>query len=76
MQEAIYGTKLLRRLEAIKAKVDREFMFDCHGCIGNNRKGKMVRHGDVLNGLGGDVVSANLRGDNIHNGQMNEVKHV
>jgi hypothetical protein len=35
-QEAIYGTELLRRLEAIKMKVDPDFMFDCYGCIGNN----------------------------------------
>ena len=35
-QEAIYGTELLRRLEAIKMKVDPGFMFDCNGCIGNN----------------------------------------
>ena len=35
-QEAIYGTELLRRLEAIKMKVDPGFMFDCYQCIGNN----------------------------------------
>ena len=35
-QEAIYGTELLRRLEAIKMKVDPGFIFDCYGCIGNN----------------------------------------
>ena len=35
-QEAIYGTDLLRRLEAIKMKVDPDFMFDCNSCIGNN----------------------------------------
>ena len=35
-QEAIYGTELLRRLEAIKMKVDPGFMFNCNGCIGNN----------------------------------------
>ena len=35
-QEAIYGTELLRRLEAIKMKVDPEFIFNCNGCIGNN----------------------------------------
>ena len=35
-QEAIYGTELLRRLEAIKMKVDPDFMFNCNGCIGNN----------------------------------------
>jgi len=36
-QEAIYGTKLLKRLEAIKEAVDPNYMFDCFGCIGNNR---------------------------------------
>ena len=35
-QEGIYGTELLRRLEAIKMKVDPGFMFDCNSCIGNN----------------------------------------
>ncbi len=35
-QEAIYGTDLHRRLEAIKMKVDPDFMFDCNSCIGNN----------------------------------------
>ena len=34
-QEAIYGTTLLRRLEAVKAKIDPTFMFDCYGCIRN-----------------------------------------
>ena len=36
LQEGIYGTKLLKRLEAIKVDVDPNFMFDCFGCIGNN----------------------------------------
>ena len=35
-QEAIYGTELLNRLEAIKLAVDPNFMFNCHNCIGNN----------------------------------------
>ncbi|KAL7490891.1 hypothetical protein ACHAWT_000408, partial [Skeletonema menzelii] len=35
-QEAIYGTEVLSRLEAIKVAVDPGFMFNCHGCIGNN----------------------------------------
>jgi hypothetical protein len=35
-QEAVYGTELLRRLEAIKMKVDPEFIFNCIDCIGNN----------------------------------------
>jgi len=37
LQEAIYGTKTLARLEAIKESVDPNYMFDCNGCIGNNR---------------------------------------
>jgi hypothetical protein len=36
-QEAIYGTKDLARLEAIKEAVDPDYMFDCYKCIGNNR---------------------------------------
>mmetsp|Transcript_11911 Transcript_11911/g.13285 ORF Transcript_11911/g.13285 Transcript_11911/m.13285 type:complete len:500 (+) Transcript_11911:491-1990(+) len=35
-QEAIYGTEVLRRLEAIKLAVDPGFMFNCTDCIGNN----------------------------------------
>ncbi len=35
-QEAIYGTELLSRLEAIKKAVDPHFMFNCQSCIGNN----------------------------------------
>ena len=38
IQETIYGTKTLARLEAIKEAVDPNYMFDCFGCIGNNRK--------------------------------------
>ena len=37
LQEAIYGTKLLARLEAIKEAIDPDYMFDCYKCIGNNR---------------------------------------
>ena len=42
LQEAIWGTKVLQRLEEIKLKVDPHFMFDCNGCVGNNLK----RNGD------------------------------
>ena len=35
-QEAVFGTELLRRLEAIKMKVDPDFIFNCIDCIGNN----------------------------------------
>ena len=37
LQEAIYGTKLLARLESIKEAIDPDYMFDCYKCIGNNR---------------------------------------
>merc|ERR1719222_1737683 len=37
IQEAIYGTKTLQRLEAIKEALDPNYIFDCTGCIGNNR---------------------------------------
>ena len=35
-QEAIYGTEVLSRLEAIKLDVDPGFIFNCSRCIGNN----------------------------------------
>ena len=35
-QEAIYGTKTLRRLEAIKKVVDPNNMFRCDNCVGSN----------------------------------------
>lgn len=38
IQETIHGTKTLARLEAIKEALDPDYMFDCAGCIGNNRK--------------------------------------
>merc|ERR1712084_204216 len=56
LQEAIWGTKLLRRLEKIKEEIDPNYMFDCYGCVGNNRfraKGVSVdpnTHGNVGNG--------------------------
>ena len=36
LQESIWGTKLLQRLEDIKLKLDPDFIFDCQGCVGNN----------------------------------------
>jgi hypothetical protein len=36
LQEAIYGTERLARLEAIKKAVDPQFMFNCTLCVGNN----------------------------------------
>jgi len=38
LQEAIWGTKVLKRLEEIKLKIDPRFMFNCNGCVGNNLK--------------------------------------
>ena len=35
-QEAIYGTKTLKRLEAIKKVVDPNYMFRCDNCVGSN----------------------------------------
>eukprot|EP00984_Skeletonema_dohrnii_P030589 scaffold22185_cov108-Skeletonema_dohrnii-CCMP3373.AAC.4 len=35
-QEAIYGTKRLAKLEAIKKAVDPHFIFNCTLCVGNN----------------------------------------
>jgi hypothetical protein len=37
LQEIIWGTKILRRLEAIKEAIDPNYMFDCTGCVGNDR---------------------------------------
>lgn len=37
LQELIWGTKLLKKLETIKKAIDPNYMFDCYGCIGNNR---------------------------------------
>ena len=45
LQEAIYGTKLLARLEAIKEAIDPDYMFDCYKCIGNNRAKGSDSHG-------------------------------
>mmetsp|Transcript_25787 Transcript_25787/g.30393 ORF Transcript_25787/g.30393 Transcript_25787/m.30393 type:complete len:701 (+) Transcript_25787:109-2211(+) len=46
-QQATYGSVVLTRLELIKESVDPTYMFDCHRCIGNNRKkltkGKKVK---------------------------------
>lgn len=36
LQEIIWGTKTLSRLEAIKREVDPTGVFNCHGCVGNN----------------------------------------
>jgi len=37
VQEAVYGTGILGRLEAIKETIDPNYMFDCNRCVGNNR---------------------------------------
>lgn len=36
LQEIIWGTKTLSRLEAIKREVDPAGVFNCQGCVGNN----------------------------------------
>ena len=46
LQEAIWGTKTLTRLEAIKEAIDPDYMFDCYGCIGNNRVKSDDSNGD------------------------------
>ena len=38
LQEAIWGTETLKRLEAIKKAVDPDYMLDCYGCVGNNNR--------------------------------------
>ena len=37
LQETVWGTDVLKRLESIKDKLDPNYMFDCNGCVGNNR---------------------------------------
>jgi hypothetical protein len=37
LQEAIWGTEVLKRLESIKSAIDPDFMLDCYGCVGNNK---------------------------------------
>lgn len=62
IQETIYGTKTLARLEAIKEAVDPNYMFDCFGCIGNNRKKEMTTGDDssviVDNSSAGRIASS------------------
>jgi len=36
LQETIWGSEMLKRLESIKTTVDPDFMFDCYGCVGNS----------------------------------------
>ena len=67
-QEAIYGTKTLRRLEAIKKVVDPNNMFRCDNCVGSNlevEKNEAVPAPNVGN-EGGNVVeppTPNQEGD-------------
>jgi hypothetical protein len=49
-QEVIYGTERLVRLEAIKMKVDPNFMFDCNYCILNNRPKEAVQDTEMVGG--------------------------
>lgn len=37
LQECIWGTNLLKKLETIKETLDPDYIFDCNGCVGNNR---------------------------------------
>ena len=37
IQETLWGTETLARLESIKEAIDPNYMFDCEGCVGNNR---------------------------------------
>lgn len=37
IQETLWGTETLSRLESIKMAIDPSYMFDCNGCVGNNR---------------------------------------
>ncbi|EJK72981.1 hypothetical protein THAOC_05429 [Thalassiosira oceanica] len=37
IQETLWGTEALARLERIKEAIDPNYMFDCEGCVGNNR---------------------------------------
>jgi len=37
IQETLWGTETLARLERIKNIIDPNYMFDCEGCVGNNR---------------------------------------
>jgi hypothetical protein len=50
LQEVIYGTKLLKQLETIKEAIDPNYMFNCNGCIGNNRVKKIEKKNEKKNG--------------------------
>lgn len=50
LQESLWGTKTLNRLESIKESIDPDFIFDCYGCVLNDRdtsskKGKKEKEG-------------------------------
>lgn len=40
LQECMYGTKLLKRLEEIKKSIDPNNMFSCKYCVGSDNKAK------------------------------------
>jgi len=40
IQETLWGTETLARLERIKEAIDPNYMFDCEGCAGNNKSSK------------------------------------
>jgi len=48
IQETVWGTETLERLERIKEAIDPNYMFDCEGCVGNNRVRKDIEtNGDM-----------------------------
>ncbi|EJK52138.1 hypothetical protein THAOC_28624 [Thalassiosira oceanica] len=53
VQEAIYGTELLAKLEAIKEAVDPAGMFTCQYCIGDNKQSS-TESSDLADDSGGD----------------------
>lgn len=65
VQEAIYGTTTLKRLEAIKEAVDPNYMFDCNNCIGNNRpKTKKPVEEEDNSGVEGEGAPVQSTGEN------------
>jgi len=47
-EEAVYGTKLLAQLTAIKEKVDGNYLLDCNGCINNKRNPPSKQDSDSM----------------------------
>ena len=70
VQEAIYGTTVLKRLEAIKEAVDPNYMLDCHNCIGNNRP-KTKKPVDVEEEDSSEVLVVDGEGASVQNTNEN-----